>query len=213
LDAAAVRAAHGTIYCAEHVPVEAGPSGSANAGTPPPFPGSPYSSPYTNQAPPPPLPHQDVSPGLAFLLGLIPGVGAVYNGQYAKGLVHVVIVGLLISILSNGAAEGLEVLVSLLLAAFFAYMAFEAFHTAKRRRMGQPVDEFSGVLPGHGGSRFPAAPIVVITLGVVFLLSNLQILEIRRLLRFWPVLMIALGVYMLFARLSGGGGENRHGPQ
>jgi len=28
---------------------------------------------------------------------MIPGVGAVYNGQYAKGLVHVVIVGLLIS--------------------------------------------------------------------------------------------------------------------
>jgi len=167
------------------------PSGASSAAGP--DASSPYSSPYTNQAPPP-LPHQDVSPGLAFLLGLIPGVGAVYNGQYAKGLVHVVIVGLLISILSNGAAEGLEVLVSLLLAAFFAYMAFEAFHTAKRRRMGQPVDEFSGVLPGHGGARFPAAPIVVITLGVVFLLSNLQILEIRRLVRFWPVLMIALGV-------------------
>jgi hypothetical protein len=226
LDAAGVRAAHGTIYCADHAPVEPAFTGT---GQPPPFPGgassatggadtsSPYSSPYTNQ-PPPPLPHHDVSPGLAFLLGLIPGVGAVYNGQYAKGLVHVVIVGLLISILSNGAGEGLEPLLSLLLAAFFAYMAFEAFHTAKRRRLGQPVDEFSSVLPGHGGSRFPAAPVVVITLGVVFLLSNLQILEIRRLLRFWPVLMIALGVYMLFARMSGGGmsggrGENRHGPQ
>lgn len=236
LDAAAVRAAHGTIYCPDHVPPDPAPAmaqaGPASTGPPPPFgsspyPGSPYASPYaggphgggpytspysngpyTNGAPPP-LPHQDVSPGLAFLLGLIPGVGAVYNGQYAKGLVHVVIVGLIISILSNGAAEGLEALLGLLLAAFFAYMAFEAYHTARRRRLGQPVDEFSGVLPGRGG-RFPAAPVVVITLGVVFLLSNLQILEIRRLLRYWPVLMIGLGVYMLFARLSGG--PNPGGP-
>ncbi len=257
LDAAAVRAAHGTIYCADHVPADPVPgaaqfsaihpgaaqAGPASAG---PYAGSPYASPYaggpyaggaytspyangpytggpsaspyTNGAPPP-LPHQDVSPGLAFLLGLIPGVGAVYNGQYAKGLVHVVIVGLIISILSNGAAEGLEALLGLLLAAFFAYMAFEAYHTARRRQLGQPVDEFSGVLPGRGG-RFPAAPVVVITLGVVFLLSNLQILEIRRLLRYWPVLMIGLGVYMLFARLSGGtnpgggapGGPTPNGP-
>ena len=26
------------------------------------------------------------SPGLAFLLGFIPGVGAIYNGQYVKGI-------------------------------------------------------------------------------------------------------------------------------
>jgi len=28
----------------------------------------------------------NTSPALAFLLGLIPGVGAIYNGQYVKGL-------------------------------------------------------------------------------------------------------------------------------
>jgi hypothetical protein len=162
---------------------------------------SPYASPYTSQTPPP-LPNRDVSPGLAFLLGLIPGVGAVYNGQYAKGLVHVVIVGLLISVLSNNAAEGLEPLLGLMLAAFWAYMAFEAFHTAKQRRLGHAVDEFSSVLPVHGGPSLPAAPVILIALGVVFLLSNLGLLEIRRVLRYWPVLLIALGVYMLYVRLA-----------
>src|SRR5512142_456009 len=49
-----------------------------------------------------------VSPGLAFVLGLIPGVGAIYNGQYAKGVVHVVIFGMLISLVSSGAASGFE---------------------------------------------------------------------------------------------------------
>src|SRR5579871_6434719 len=162
LDAASVRSAQGTIFCAEHAPQappSSGPAGPAAAG----FTDSPYASPYSTgtytSTAPPPLPNRDVSPGLAFLLGLIPGVGAVYNGQYGKGLVHVVIVGLLISILSNDAAHGLEPLMGLLLAAFWAYMAFEAFHTAKQRRLGQPVDEFSSVLPSSGGPALPAAPV------------------------------------------------------
>src|SRR5215470_11661851 len=31
------------------------------------------------------------SPGVAMLLGFIPGVGAMYNGQFIKGFVHVMI--------------------------------------------------------------------------------------------------------------------------
>src|SRR5512140_791351 len=36
------------------------------------------------------------SPALAALLGFIPGVGAMYNGQFVKGLVHVLIFASLI---------------------------------------------------------------------------------------------------------------------
>src|SRR5438105_1387536 len=75
--------AYGTVYCAEHVP--------APAGTPPP--------PMQGTVPPP-YPRTDVNPGLALFLGFIPGVGAIYNGQYAKGLVHAVIFGVIISILN-----------------------------------------------------------------------------------------------------------------
>src|SRR5579871_2385311 len=102
LDETSVRQANGTIYCPEHVPAAANQIHESTA--------SPVieSSPYTSTMPPP-LPQRDVSPGLAFVLGLIPGVGAIYNGQYAKGLVHVIIVGLLISILdtTHGALEPL----------------------------------------------------------------------------------------------------------
>jgi len=31
------------------------------------------------------------SPGIAMLLGFIPGVGAMYNGQFMKAVIHVVI--------------------------------------------------------------------------------------------------------------------------
>ena len=78
----------------------------------------------------------DVSPGLAFFLGWIPGVGAIYNGQYAKGLVHAVIFGMLCSILDSD-LRGLEPVFGILLAAWIFYMAFEAYHTARKRRNGR----------------------------------------------------------------------------
>jgi hypothetical protein len=209
LDPTSVRTAQGTIYCEEHLPMQ--PT-IAETVAPPllPEPASyaapnagPYASPYTAKTPPP-APNPDVSPGIAFILGFIPGVGAIYNGQYAKGLVHVIIVGLMISILSNGAASGLEPLMGLLLAAFFMYMPFEAMHTAKRRQQGLAVDEFSSLIPSRGGqSRFPVAPVVLIALGVIFLLDNLDMLDLHRALRYWPVALIALGAYLLYLRMTG----------
>jgi hypothetical protein len=146
-----------------------------------------------------------VSPGLAFILGMIPGVGAVYNGQYAKGLVHVVILGVLISILANDAAHGFEAVFGLLIACFFFYMAFEAYHTAKKRRQGELVEEFSGLASFRGRrSRFPAAPILLIAFGVLFLLDNLDLLKIGKLVRYWPALLIMLGLYMLYERITEG---------
>jgi hypothetical protein len=204
LDAASVRNAHGTIYCEEHMPMPVPPI--PNVAHDSPY-SSPYASPYVTAAPPPPIVNHDASPGLAFVLGLIPGVGAIYNGQYAKGLVHVVIIGLAISILSNDAARGLEPLVSLLLAGFWFYMAFEAYHTARKRQLGEIVDEFSSLLPLHGSSSFPVAPVLLIVLGVVFLLNNLDLFHIERVIRFWPVLLIAVGVVMLWGRLMGAAGK------
>jgi hypothetical protein len=209
LDEISVRNAHGTIYCEEHVPMQ--------QQTVPPMPmpaaapESAYASPYTAVVPPPSV-NQDASPGLAFILGLIPGVGAIYNGQYAKGLVHVVIVGLIISVLSNDAARGFEPLVGLMLGAFFFYMAFEAYHTARRRQQGLVVDEFSSLFPMRGGAnKFPVAPILLIVLGVIFLLNNLDLFEVERVIRYWPVLLIGLGAYMLYLRVSnssqGGGAQ------
>lgn len=210
LDANSVHTANGTIYCAEHVTPEYKPEYKPE---PPPFSEMPYGSPYTaspyTSAAPPPIPHSDASPGVAFVLGLIPGVGAIYNGQYAKGLIHVFIVGMLITLVNSNDVNGFEPLFGMLIPGFWAYMAFEAFHTAKQRRLGQPVDEFSSLLPGHGGSRFPVAPIILIALGVVFLLNNLELFELRRMLRYWPVMLIALGVYMLYLRMAGGKHESK----
>lgn len=178
------RVAHGTVFCEEHAP---------KADT--------FAAPTASAAPN--LPQPGVSPGLAFLLGMIPGVGAIYNGQYAKGLVHVLVLGLMISILSSNAAGGLEPLIGLMLSVFWFYMAFEAYHTAKRRMLGQPVDEFSSLVnvkSSTGG--VPVTPVVLIGLGVLFLLNNLNLLDLREVLRFWPVLLIAGGAWMLYERVT-----------
>jgi hypothetical protein len=210
-------ATEGTLYCAEHVPQAHASSdaGASTAGQPPAphYAAPPYhaASPYAPSQPPP-LPRTDehVSPPLAFILGFIPGVGAVYNRQYAKGLLHVVIFGSIISILSSGAAQGFVPLFGLMIPTFVFYMAFEAYHTAKKRRDGEMVDEFSGLARARGErSRFPMAPVLLIVFGILFLLDNLDLLRIGRLLRYWPALLIVLGLYLLYERIA----ESKYEPK
>jgi len=179
-------------------------------------------------AAPPPSPqlvtHPGPIPGLAFGLGFIPGVGAIYNGQYAKGFVHIVIFGVIISILDSGQAGGYEPLLSILLAGFILYMPFEAYHTAKKRLCGLPVDEFSGVLGGTSGSPVTGAAgapashtpriggaAFLIGLGILLLLSNLGYLSIHQVLRYWPLILIVLGLSMLVNRMGGGPAEGSGG--
>jgi len=182
------RPAGGSIVCEEHVP-----QAPAQPAPPPP-------------PPPPYMGHAGGSPGLAFVLGLIPGVGAIYNGQYAKGVVHVVIFGLLISIMHSGATQGFEPMFGMLIAIWYFYMPFEAYHTARKRQMGEMVDEFSSIVPMRPGKRgLPVGPIVLIGLGVLFLLNTMEILEFRQIARYWPVVLIALGAYMLYCRVTGCG--------
>ena len=177
------RTVQGTVVCEEHAP-----------------------QPVVTSAAAPPA--SAISPGLAFVLGLIPGVGAIYNGQYAKGVVHVVIFGILVSIVSSGAASGFEPLFGMLIAIWYFYMAFEAYHTATRRLLGQPVDEFSSILPlkpGHRG--LPIGPVVLMALGVMFLLNTMDVLQFRQIAKYWPVVLIVLGAYMLYCRVTGAAPE------
>jgi hypothetical protein len=200
------RTAQGTIFCDEHAPAAAvegairqavvdriAEKTAAAAGSPP-----SAASGATN----------DVSPGLACLLGFIPGVGAIYNGQYAKGLVHAIVFGLLVSITSSGSAGDLEPLFGILIGVWVMYMALEAYHTAQKRRAGEPVDEFSSILDVHGRrGGFPVGAITLIALGVLLLLSTTDVIQLRYLLRYWPVLLILMGAYMLYVRVNGSEGS------
>jgi hypothetical protein len=159
-------------------------------------------NPYFQPAPTSGFNPMSTSPVWAFVLGWIPGVGAIYNGQYLKGLVHAVIFGLLITLISNERG-GAEPLFAIILAAFVFYMPFESYHTAKKRQLGVAVDEWSSlVAPNRYTPRAPVGPVLLILLGVLFLLDTLHIVEFRDLARFWPVLLIVMGAFMLYNRVT-----------
>ena len=207
------REASGTVYCAEHAPAAAPPPFTA---PPPPYNAPPPAAapPYAPLVAPSPYVRTDIHPGLAFALGWIPGVGAIYNGQYAKGLIHAVVWGMLMSIATSDAVHSMGPVFGMLVTAWWAYMVFEAYRTAQKLQRGEPVDEYSSVLQLRGGpGRFPVAAVALIVLGVLLLLHTLDLVNFERIVRYWPVLLIAAGAYMLWSRFAGqepAPGELRH---
>jgi hypothetical protein len=93
------------------------------------YPGGPVGYP----APPPSIPGEP-NPVIAAILGFIPGVGAMYNEQYAKGIVHLIVFVLLVSLASD-----VNGIFGLFIAGWEFYMAIEAHHTARARRDGTPL--------------------------------------------------------------------------
>jgi len=79
------------------------------------------------------------NPWVAGALGVIPGVGAMYNGQIFKGLIHVVIFAVLVSITDHYGIFGIFI------GAWVLYQVFEAYHTAVARRDGQPLPDPLGL--------------------------------------------------------------------
>ena len=71
--------------------------------------------------------------------GIFPGVGAMYNGQFLKGFIHVAIFAVLVS------AAGHFGLFGLFIAAWVLYQIFEAYHTARARRDGEPLPDPLGL--------------------------------------------------------------------
>jgi Domain of unknown function (DUF5668) len=201
------RPAEGTVFCQEHFPLAAysNPADPYAQGAASPAGAAPTANPYDQPVPGlSPVAPVKTSPGLAFLLGWIPGVGAIYNGQYVKGLIHAVIFGLLISLISGTENSSGQPLLVMMLIGFIFYMPFEAYHTAKKRQMGVRVDEWSSLLSqSRYTGRAPVGPIVLILIGVVFLLDSLHLVEFREIGRFWPVILIVVGAYMLYSRVSG----------
>ncbi len=102
---------------------------------------------------PGPLPAGVPNPGTATILGFIPGVGAMYNGQYIKAIVHVLVFVVLISISEHYGLFGIFVAVWVL------YQVFDANQTAKARRDGLPLpdpfglNELGNAFGGHSAPR------------------------------------------------------------
>jgi hypothetical protein len=210
-------------------------------------------------------PAEGPNPNAAAVLGLIPGVGAMYNGQYFKGLIHVVIFVVIISITTHYGLFGLFI------PAWVLYQAFEAYHTAKALREGQPLPDPLGLnevgnwmnlggrpqypnQPGTGpvnpaagtpppaagtyqtpyagqyqattaytpvaGFPDPAVPpvppvppvfwrrkepigaVILIGFGLILLLNQMGFMAERFVHFLWPLIFIALGVWLIIRRVG-----------
>jgi hypothetical protein len=161
---------------------------------------APYAAPPVQQtgAPIPSPRHPDGIPTIAFVLGFFPGLGAVYNGEYNKALIHIVVFAAMIVGLSSDLGAGADTALGLLLAGFIFYMAFDALRTAKAKQLGEvsvdPLESWS--------KNRPIGPIILIGLGVLFLLNNFSWFPFYRIERFWPLILIGVGVVMFRNRLG-----------
>jgi TM2 domain-containing membrane protein YozV len=235
-----VRSISGVIYCEPCLAAKLGvPGAAAN-----PAPGVTV-----------PLESDGPNPALAFALGFIPGVGAMYNGQFIKALIHVLVFVVLIGITDQHPLFGIFI------AAWVFYQVFDAFQTAQARRSGMPLPDPFGLNelgqrlgvpnrsyvaspmgaqyqapyqtppvppppPSYGQSYAPdpytpippvppmppmppdlpgrrpepIGAIVLIAVGMLFLFSTLGFLRFDWIGRGWPILVIAIGVWLLVRR-------------
>ena len=204
------RPVRGVIYCEDCLGAKmegAMPSGAAAFA-----PGTVPSPAPLYVAAPGTSPGSGPNPALAGILaGFFPiGVGAVYNGQYAKGLAHLVISGLLIAGCKAAADSGstlLGVACAFSIAFFYVYQIIDSVRSARALQMGQPVPDPFGLgqtfSTGRDGdkidtNKIPIGAVVLILLGVFFLLRTAGLFEVSH--HFWPLLLIFLGGWIFANR-------------
>ncbi|MGC2333209.1 MAG: B-box zinc finger protein [Candidatus Acidiferrales bacterium] len=143
------------------------------------------------------------NPGVALALGFIPGLGAVYNGEYIKALIHVFVFAGLIAAQSSDVSAGYHAFLGIALGCFYFYMPIDAYHVAKARQTGTaPPTSFLEGTGSSTGERKPVGAIILIALGAFFLLANLGLLEWDWFGKAWPLGLIALGVWLLADRFK-----------
>ncbi len=142
------------------------------------------------------------NPVLAFFLGFLPGLGAFYNEQYGKGMIHLAIFLVLFIIGVNGSmSSGAEAALWICLGVFYIYMPIDAARTAQARRSGQIL---SDPLDNIARNR-PIGPIVLIGAGVLLLLNNFDWFPWYRISQFFfPAILIAVGILMFRNRMNRG---------
>ncbi|HEX4950431.1 MAG TPA: hypothetical protein VFZ34_27445 [Blastocatellia bacterium] len=132
------------------------------------------------------------SPAVAGFLGLIPGLGSAYNGLIIKALVHFAVV--------VGLWELNDLFDSILFGwagfAFYVYSIFNAFQDAKRLNAGVNLQAEEEHLKRLLHEKTNVWGTGLIGIGVLAIMR--WVLPYPIVGRLWPLLLIALGVYLLF---------------
>jgi hypothetical protein len=140
-----------------------------------------------------PVAGRKTSPFIAALLSFVPGLGAAYNGQTSKAIVHFAIFA---SFFQMAVLTGLPFFVLGIIGAWL-FAAVDAHRTAQLIRAGLAPDaEGDAIARRLYGHPF-AWGMTLIVLGTIFFLHTLLGIQLP-VRQFLPVALIALGAYMLF---------------
>jgi hypothetical protein len=147
---------------------------------------------------------EEKSPLIALLLGLVPGVGAAYNGQNIKALTHFLVVAGL-WVLADIFGQPLEIAFGLGCVGFYFYSVYDAFQSAQRLRRGEDLRLEEERLKLFLQRRMNMFGALLISVGALAIL-NFWIPTLGR--RVWPVLLIITGAYLVWSYYRSG-----HAPQ
>src|SRR3989442_12209688 len=145
-----------------------------------------------------PLSYRNSSPFVATLLSFFPGLGAAYNGQTAKAIVHFAIFASFfqMAVVTDGTAF-------FVLGVFgtWLFAAVDACRTAQLMRAGLAPDAEEDAITRQLYGNPVAWGVTLLALGAVFLAQPLLGVQFpaRRTL---PVALVVLGAYMLFDYLK-----------
>ena len=146
------------------------------------------------------------SPFVATLLSFVPGLGAAYNGQTSKAIVHFAIFASFfqMSVITRG-----EILFFVLgVVGTWLFAAVDACRTAQLMRAGLSPDAEEDVIARRLYGNPFAWGTTLIIIGTLFLLHTL--LGVQLPIKEWlPVALVALGAYMLFDYLRRGRASDR----
>jgi hypothetical protein len=145
------------------------------------------------------------SPFVATLLSFVPGLGAAYNGQTAKAIVHFAIFASFFQMAVI--TQGVPFFVLGVLGTWL-FAAVDACRTAQLMRAGLSPDTEEDVIARRLYGNPFAWGATLIVIGTLFLLHTLLgvQLPVRQLL---PMALVALGAYMLFDYIRRRGASNR----
>lgn len=173
----------------------------------------------TAAAPPPPPPPAQAaqppnyvpgdprqkSPFLAGLLSFVPGLGQIYVGYYQRGFIHAIVIALLITLLASDVLDALTPLAAIFMAFFWLYNVIDASRRATL---------YNQALAGIGDVELPedwkvagfrgsiVGGLLIAAFGFVLLMETAWDMSLRWLEEWWPVGIIAFGLYLVWKAID-----------
>ena len=147
---------------------------------------------------------REKNPALAAFLSIFPGAGAFYNGNLLKGIAYVLVFVILI-ILADNARQADGAVFGLMIAGFYIFQIVDSYNEAGRINQTVSARGAGSKKAREDVSLFAA--ILVLAVGIIFQLANLDIITYRDITRFWPLILIAFGARAVVGYFENRGGQ------